>query len=192
MIYVFQNITGLNGKILFKKMFRNNGITKMTLQNKEGGQSYPTLIVADGELSLLDLISRSYMHQLNNSIWLISGVQYMPMKDQDKGWLLKIINITGASLYPLALSLLLPVFMYALVLEKEERILAMMKMNGMKMITYWCVNFLFNLLIFSLMASCFLLFGYHIVQLSFFTVTNRWLLVFIDFFLSLKLFFFRY
>lgn len=156
---------------------RNNGITKMTLQNKEGGESFPTLIVADGELSLLDLISRSYLHQLNSSIWLVSGVQYMPMKDQDKGWLLKIINITGASLYPLALSLLLPVFMYALVLEKEERILAMMKMNGMKMMTYWTVNFLFNFVIFSLMAACFVFFGYYFVRLSFFTVTNKWLLV---------------
>jgi len=159
-------------------MNRNNGITKLTLQNKEGGSSYPTLTVADGELSLLDLIDRSYLHQLNNSIWLMSGVQYMPMKDQDKGWLLKIINITGASLYPLALSLLLPVFMYALVLEKEERILAMMKMNGMRMMTYWCVNFIFNFAIFCIMATCFLLFGYHFVRLSFFTVTNRWILVF--------------
>lgn len=149
----------------------------MTLQNKEGGQSFPTLTVADGELSLLDLISRSYLHNLNSSIWLISGVQYMPMKDQDKGWLLKIINITGASLYPLALSLLLPVFMYALVLEKEERILAMMKMNGLKMITYWCVNYVFNFIIFCNMAIAFLLFGYYILKLSFFTVTDLWILV---------------
>ena len=149
----------------------------MTLQNKEGGQSFPTLIVADGELSLLDLISRSYLHQLNNSVWLISGIQYMPMKDQDKGWLLKIINITGASLYPLALSLLLPVFMYAMVLEKEERILAMMKMNGMKMMTYWTVNYLFNFTIFCIMAITFLLFGYHILKLSFFTSTDPLLLV---------------
>lgn len=149
----------------------------MTLQNKEGGQSFPTLTVADGELSLLDLISRSYLHQLNSSIWLVSGVQYMPMKDQDKGWLLKIINITGASLYPLALSLLLPVFMYALVLEKEERILTMMRMNGMKMITYWFVNFLFNFIIYCAMALSFLLFGNYFLKLSFFTETDPAILV---------------
>jgi len=55
----------------------------------------------------------------------------MPMTDTNENFLMKVINITGASLYPLALGLLLPVFMYSIVLEKEERILEMMKMNGL-------------------------------------------------------------
>lgn len=61
----------------------------------------------------------------------------MPLKGQDKSFLLKLINVIGAMLYPLSLSLLLPVFLYAIVLEKEERLLQMMKMNGMKMKDYW-------------------------------------------------------
>ena len=57
----------------------------------------------------------------------------MPIMGGDKGFLLRIISVTGASLYPLALSLLLPIFMYVIVLEKEEKLLGMMKMNGMRM-----------------------------------------------------------
>jgi hypothetical protein len=33
-----------------------------------------------------------------------------------------IFSYTGLSLYPIALSLLLPVFLYSIVLEKEERL----------------------------------------------------------------------
>ena len=140
------------------------------------GFFFQALTVADGQISLLDLMSRSYLHQLNSSIWLISGVQYMPMKDQDRSWLMRLLNITAASLFPLALSLLLPVFMYGIVLEKEERLLEIMKMNGMKMKNYWIVYFFFSFIIYCLMASVFMVFGYYLVDLSFFTKTSPKLL----------------
>jgi len=60
----------------------------------------------------------------------------MPMVGEDMGYILRMVSITGASLYPLSLSLLLPIFMYIIVLEKEEKLLEMMKMNGMKMKDY--------------------------------------------------------
>ena len=43
----------------------------------------------------------------------------MPLQNEDRSLIMKIINITGATLYPFALALLLPVFLYAIVLEKE-------------------------------------------------------------------------
>ena len=43
----------------------------------------------------------------------------MPIIGDDISLILKAINVTGATLYPFALSLLLPVFLYAIVLEKE-------------------------------------------------------------------------
>ena len=36
---------------------------------------------------------------------------------------MKVISVIGAMLYPLSLSLLTPVFLYAMVLEKEERLI---------------------------------------------------------------------
>lgn len=59
------------------------------------------------------------MNYLNPKVWLISGVQYMPLIGEDRSFILKLINVTGAMLYPMSLSLLLPVFLYAIVLEKE-------------------------------------------------------------------------
>ena len=71
----------------------------------------------------------------------------MPLVGEDMGYILRMVSITGASLYPLSLSLLLPIFMYIIVLEKEEKLLEMMKMNGMKMKDYWLITYLFYLVI---------------------------------------------
>lgn len=49
-------------------------------------------------------------------------IQYMPIKFHEEIELHRLLNVMGASLYPIALSLLLPVFMYAVVLEKEEKL----------------------------------------------------------------------
>lgn len=101
----------------------------------------------------------------------------MPVKDQDKSWLMKIINLAGASLFPLSLSLLLPVFMYAIVLEKEEKLLEMMKMNGLKMRNYWFVTYIFNFSMYFIMIVIFFVFGYALLELSFFTETHPGILV---------------
>ena len=93
----------------------------------------------------------------------------MPLVGADKAFIMRLISITGASLYPLALSLLLPIFMYVIVLEKEEKLLEMMKMNGMRMKDYWIMTFLFSLLITTITYTVFYLFGYYILELSFFT-----------------------
>lgn len=68
-------------------------------------------------------MSRAYLNYLNPDVWLISGIQYMPLIGEDRSFLMKVVNVVGAMLYPLSLSLLLPVFLYAIVLEKEERLL---------------------------------------------------------------------
>lgn len=101
----------------------------------------------------------------------------MPLVGEDTGFIMRIISVTGASLYPLALSLLLPIFMYTIVLEKEEKLLEMMKMNGMNMKDYWLITFLFYMLITFLTFSSFYLFGYFVLDLDFFTETGPSLLI---------------
>ena len=97
----------------------------------------------------------------------------MPIMGGDKGFLLRIISVTGASLYPLALSLLLPIFMYVIVLEKEEKLLGMMKMNGMRMREYWLMTFIFSVVITFLL---FFLFGFFVLELDFFTDSSKFVL----------------
>jgi hypothetical protein len=50
-------------------------------------------------------------------------------------------GIIGAILYPFGVSFLLPIFAIVLVQEKENRILVMMKMNGMKAWSYYVSHY---------------------------------------------------
>jgi len=57
----------------------------------------------------------------------------------------KLINALGIVIFPLGLCLSMPAFLYTIVLEKENRLLENMKINGLQMVNYWFVGFLFNL-----------------------------------------------
>jgi hypothetical protein len=117
------------------------------------------------------------MHTINDKVWIVSGVQYMPMVNEDRSFIIKIISVTGASLYPLALSLMLPIFMYVIVLEKEEKLIEMMKMNGMNIKNYWVVTILFFLILEFFTFTIFFLFGYYVLGFAFFTQTSKALMV---------------
>lgn len=81
------------------------------------------------------------------------------------------MNTVASTIFPLALGLLFPVFLYAIVLEKEERLIQMMKMNGMSMTYYWLVTFLFNLILSLITSFIFYMFGYFLLKNTFFTQT---------------------
>lgn len=127
---------------------------------------------SDGELIMIDQLSKAYLQTINPNVILASGSQYMPMAGMEANLLLRFLAMTEAILYPIALSLLLPVLMYTLVLEKEERLREMMKMNGMKMRNYWIVNYIWNVLLYLPSALTFLLFGIYILKMPFFTQTS--------------------
>ncbi len=74
----------------------------------------------NGILSAADLFNNAYFRKLFPDVFVMSGVQLMPFsKKDDKEYVQRIINITGSTFYPLAISLLMPLFMYTIVLEKE-------------------------------------------------------------------------
>ena len=65
-----------------------------------------------------------------------------------------IITI-GTIIYPIAIGLGIPTYLFQLVLEKEEKIRENMKMNGMKMSVYWFTNVIFFFGFYSLTAIIF-------------------------------------
>ncbi|GAM21696.1 hypothetical protein SAMD00019534_048710 [Acytostelium subglobosum LB1] len=57
-------------------------------------------------------------------------------------------SLLGGLFYPFALSFLLPLFVFSIVLEKQERLRDMCLMMGLKMRNYWIVTYLFNFLLY--------------------------------------------
>lgn len=107
---------------------------------------------------------------------IAGSFQYMPFSGEDKSLLNRMVNVLGSGLYPLGLSLLLPVLLYLLVSEREERQLEMMKMNGLEMRCYW-VNFFVVSLFMGLAASLFMfVIGRYVIEVTFFVSTGGMLL----------------
>lgn len=73
----------------------------------------------------------------------------------------------GTILYPVALSLQLPIYIYLLVLEKSQKLKSMMQQHGMKSWHYVLTNYTFFLMLYSLVVGFFWISGIA-VQIRFF------------------------
>jgi hypothetical protein len=123
-------------------------------------------------MSLIEMITRSFL-QISDKKEIISGsFMYMPFSGEDMGLINKIINLLGSGLYPLGLSLLIPVFLFGIVSEKEEKLIEIMKMNGLLMKYYWINFFFFNLLISLLSCGLLFVFGRFVFDITFFSSTH--------------------
>jgi len=128
--------------------------------------------IYDGQLILLDMVTKAYIQTLHTDVYPISGSQAMPLSTSDGLFAAQINGLVGAGIYPLAISLLLPIFMYGIIHEKEERLREIMKMNGLKMINYWITNYVWCFSLYALSVSIFFFFGRFLLQTDFFTETN--------------------
>jgi hypothetical protein len=133
--------------------------------------------VINGILWAVDLINKSYIRNFFDDVFIVSGVQIMPFKQDDSENIQRIINLAGSTFYPMAVSLLMPLFLYTIVLEKESKLIEIMKINGMKMRYYWLSNFAFNFLLYFVTMLIFCMFGSLCLGLTLFTRTSVLLLV---------------
>lgn len=104
---------------------KNNGVTKLDM--KMGDRVIMTYLrVTEGLMSLIEKLTRSYMQLLgqNSKKEIIAGhFMYMPFEGTDRSLIDKATNVLGSGLYALGLSLLLPIFLYGIVSDKEERLI---------------------------------------------------------------------
>ncbi len=159
---------------------RGNGITKLMVFNPNTQDFSNVLNVINGMVWATDLFNKAYIKNFFEDVVIISGVQIMPYSPDDGGEnIQRIINIAGSTFYPMAISLLMPLFMYTIVLEKESKLIEIMKINGLKMRFYWLANFIFNFVMYLVTMLIFNLVGGFALKLSLFTDTNIILLLLI-------------
>ncbi|RIA92292.1 P-loop containing nucleoside triphosphate hydrolase protein [Glomus cerebriforme] len=65
----------------------------------------------------------------------------------------------GNVFYPFGISFLLPIFVITLMKEKEERILIMMRMNGLKISTYYLVHYIHFYILYTIASLFFIITG---------------------------------
>lgn len=119
----------------------------------------------------MDMLNVAFIKTVTGSK-VASGYLYMPVHPEITSLIDMLINSIATILFPLSLSLLMPVFLYTIVLEKEEKLIQMMRMNGMGMASYWFNYFLFNFILSILANILFCTIGYIFLDDAFFKGTG--------------------
>lgn len=104
--------------------------------------------------------------------------QPMPQWSEDNVW--AFLELAGTLLYPLGLTLQIPLYMYILTLEKSEKLREMMLSHGLKTRYYHIVNYLFFYVIYAFAAALFWLFG--LALRSRFFMSTHWSVLLLFFF----------
>eukprot|EP01116_Phalansterium_solitarium_P019773 TRINITY_DN564_c0_g2_i1.p1 TRINITY_DN564_c0_g2~~TRINITY_DN564_c0_g2_i1.p1 ORF type:complete len:1819 (+),score=747.59 TRINITY_DN564_c0_g2_i1:87-5543(+) len=134
-----------------------------------------TLVIDQGNLALMDLIHSAFRDFIFNTTrpgFSYTGIKWVqPMPYYATADVLAILEAFGTFLYPVALTLQLPIYISIIAWEKEERLREMMKSQGMRMSTYYFTNYLFNMVLYSLVIAFFWVVGVA-VGIRFFTQTH--------------------
>jgi hypothetical protein len=155
---------------------RNNAITLFSMWDPEDARYIKFMQVPMGLLWSVDIFNKAYIKSIFSEVEIITGVKRMPMEIAITDEMIKAVNICGTFFYPMAMGLLMPLFMYNIVVEKEEKLIEIMKINGMKMRFYWVSNFIFDYCLYILTMTVFCIIGF-LLNFNLFTQTNTWLLV---------------
>lgn len=134
-------------------------------------------MVTEGLMSLMDIVTRNVLHYVNPEVFLVSGYAYVFSLDMVEMLVTGIQTIISASMFPSALGLIFPVFMYLIALERHQKLKTIMQMHGLKEIYYWLVTILNNYLLYLVVYFCFYFVGRFILQLSTFSNTSAMLMV---------------
>ena len=134
------------------------------------------VMTTEGMMGLIEKITRPFLQEYDAKQILMGSYMYMPFKGEDVALLDKTVNVVGSGLYPLGLSLLLPLFLYAIISEKEDKLIEAMRMNGLDIRYYWVSTFIFNFGLSMLTFAIFFIFGRYVLDLTFFTQTHAGLM----------------
>jgi ABC-type multidrug transport system ATPase subunit len=150
---------------------RGNAITLFYIYNGQKGaekyERYPSALL--GMLWGMGLFNKAYINKLFPNITIVSGLQLMPiaLEDNEEN-IQRIINVVGTIFYPMSISLLMPLFMYNIVIEKERQLIEIMRINGLKMRNYWISYFIFNYILYLITIIFFIIFGTYVFGLNLF------------------------
>ena len=121
------------------------------------------LIPLWGAAQMQSLIHRNFWHEAigadQDVSQLYNWVITMTFPEAVSADVIQLLNLVGALLYPVALNLSLPLFLYLLVMEKQSRVKSLMEFHGMSNVSYLASNWIFFIVIYVLLATLFWIVG---------------------------------
>lgn len=125
-------------------------------------------------------IADAIAQTISPNLKITAGIRAMPQV-VDSGLNLPIGSLVGSILYPFGVSFLLCIFVLILVKEKEDRIEAIMKMNGLGSLAYFTTHYIHFYFLHILATLVFIAAGW-ITGMELFTQTDPWVYIILFFF----------
>lgn len=181
---------------------RANGLTRLNLNLVTGMRVASPLAIDPGRIAVMDLLLRGYASWaglVNASTSKVDGggsephstsasssaapppfglptlIAVSSFPDLIATNTAQIVEIIGAVLHPVTLTLQLPLFMFVVVLEKEERLVELQMAMGLRWGPYVAITYGLNLMLYVLVAGLFWLAASNL-QFTFFVQTSPVLL----------------
>jgi len=141
----------------YHQYHRNNGITKLAVIVNNTAL-YLDLNI-EGLISVADLLNRAYMRKVYPDLFVLTAIDYLPTNLTQEPRIERFVHYVGGEALSICMALIMPMFVYSIVYDKEKKTLITMKMNGMKMYYFWLANFVFDYLIYWSFVLFFFLIG---------------------------------
>ena len=181
---------------------RPNGFSRLASRYASLYDGDISLLIPQGQMALYSLASDAFMQYLSpapsrshissEKAWEAHRLQNpefnsfidstlglriaVSMPEQKSESILAIVEIFGSFLYPMALTLQLPVYSFLIVLEKETRVRELSKIMGQKTLVFWAATLFFNMSMYITVVALFWISGAYL-QLRFFVQTSPLLLL---------------
>ena len=175
--------TGLNmhlqtNNVASSRLHRVNGVSKIDMVNPQNDSEWisPT-VVTEGFIGTMNYLSNKFLE--TNRLWYqssrrIQGYVSLTFDSTSLNGLLQN-GIAGLSIifFPVALSMGFPLLLYSLVLESEEKILTLLKINGLNTKVYWLSIYAFYFTLFTSITTIFSVLGWKYIDATFFTAIPK-------------------
>lgn len=128
-------------------------------------------------MTLMDILTRNILHYLNPKVYLVSAYTYILNLDFIEAILIAIQHIISSGVFPSAMSIIFPIFMYIIALERHQKLKSIMQMHGLKEVYYWIVTIINNYLLYLVVYFFFYITGRYLLELDVFSATSPGLMV---------------
>jgi hypothetical protein len=134
-------------------------------------------MITEGLMTLMDILTRNILHYVNPKVYLVSAYTYIINVDFIEAILVALQHIISSGVFPSAMSIIFPVFMYIIALERQQKLKSIMQMHGLKEIHYWLATILNNYLLYMVVYFSFYFVGRYALNLDVFAATSPMLMV---------------
>lgn len=162
------------------RMHRANGITYMYMRSsfnmsarKLRGFNVPT----EGYIGTMNYLNNKFIQMTTGQNRSIPSIFPMVSLTVDSTMLYGFIDagLAGLSIifFPVALSMGFPLLLYSLAVEKEEKILDLLQINGLRINNYWKSIYIFYFTLFTVVTTLFSVLGWIFIDATFFTKVDK-------------------